>query len=118
MPSDAGRFRERVKVQRKAGDPSDTGQVDGRESDAWETVYNRWCAIAARASTQFALPEQVSSKVTHSVTLRLDSDSLAITPDMRFTWSIRGRERVLTIVDPGRHDDDKSELTFGVVEEQ
>lgn len=105
-------------VQRKKGDPENTGQVDGRDADAWETAFLRWCAIAPRTSAQFALPEQVSSKITHSLTLRLDKESDGITPDMTFLWTRFGRRRRLSIVDPGRHDEEMRELTFGVVEEQ
>jgi len=85
----AGRFTERVTIQRRTATQSATGDVE-----AWEDVETRWAVVAPMSSRMRFEYAQRDSIVTHRVVLR---EAVELTlGEHRFKW----RGRVLVPAEP------------------
>jgi head-tail adaptor len=90
----AGRLRNRVRVET----PTPTRTEYGDERLAWATQTARvFCKVEASSGRDLFASGQIQTQVTHKVTMRRDTATLAITPKNRLVW-LDGGSVVLNIV--------------------
>jgi SPP1 family predicted phage head-tail adaptor len=81
----AGRYRDRVEIQRLVETvPDEFGQ---RAPEVWETYATRWAAVETLQGRDLWVAQQAQPDVTHRVTLR--SDELSVTTKDRLLWEGR-----------------------------
>lgn len=86
MTVDAGKFTERVEVQRPdpSATPDSSGNVDLSDGDKnWLTIGPRWVKFMSQAGREFMNATQINADVTAMVEMFHDNDTKDITSAYR-----------------------------------
>lgn len=85
IDSRAGKYDRRVTIQqiKSAASQNGYGEVDKTDANQWETYATRWANVVPQSGAESTQAKQVVARGTHTVFLRSDSLTRAITTKMR-----------------------------------
>lgn len=87
----AGAYDQRITIQQLKVDatPDAFGAVDGSDNGNWETYIQRWAAVEPVTGREQLRGGQTTPIGLYRLRLRSDSETRAVSPAMRISWSGR-----------------------------